>query len=196
MIRTKMKRTACVALTIMLAAQALLLSGCGADSEICEAAAAQVSAELDSLKQGKSGNLPATDGFPEDVSESMLEIYAEKLRDFDYDILDAEPAETEGDGDTVNVTVRIRTYDFGGIYLKTWKDQMQTDGSQSDESQFYADLFARIAAADAKDCVNDAVVVCTASGDDGRTTDIRTNEALMNAISGDMIDQIRDLAEQ
>lgn len=186
------------ALALMIAVMAL--PGCSSDEEALQAASDQVTFELNTVKEGKTAGISAAEELSDEVSEEMLDVYDEKLRDFDFGIVSAEktdPEETGGEAESVSVTVRVKTYDFGTVYLETWKDYMSQNEAGRDESQFYSDLFTRIAALDSKDYTKDVVVTCTDLACDGTCqTDIRTNEALMNALSGDMLAQMKELAEE
>ena len=127
------------------------------------------------------------------MSEKLLAEYADKLRDFDYEIVGSRE---DGDEEyAVLVTARITTYDFGTVYLQTWKDYMAIDEDSRIESQFYTDLFTRFASLSAKNYTSDVDILCVPDGD-GWKTDVKTNEALMNAISGGLVEQMRDLAEE
>ena len=186
-------RIAVLMLIPIMAAMLWVITSCSnSNSEDYADAELAVKTDLEALKNDHNA-LPKVEEFSDDVSEAMLEAYVEKLRDFDYEITGSEKSE---DGDSVLVTVRITTYDLGSVYLETWNDQMKIDKNARYESQFYTNLFTRIASLTTKDYTGTATIVCRENGDSGEwTTDVRTNSSLMNAISGGMVAEMVNLSE-
>lgn len=177
---------------IMILIATFALTGCGEVTNEYAEAEAKVAEELEALKQG-GNEMPALADFPEDISEAQYSAYAKKLRDFDYVIAGSEKSK---DGNSINVTVDITTYDFGSVYLETWNDQMKIEESLRYESQFYNDLFTRFAAMSVKKYSGSAVIACTKNENGEWTTDIKENAGLLNAISGGMVKEMLELAEE
>ena len=129
--------------------------------------------------------------------EELLGGYLTKLRDFDYEILGSK--KDENDENAVIVTVRVSTYDFGNAYLSTWKEFLEMDeyheGTQND--LFMRSLMYKCTALNSKDFLTDVDVVCTdPDGSGNYETDLKSNDEMMNAISGGMMEQIKLLAEE
>lgn len=178
---------------MLLTSMPAALASCGSGTNEFAEAEEQVAKELDALKSG-SGDMPAMTKISEDmeISESLMASYAEKLRDFEYVIAGSGKSE---DGKSVNVTVIITTYDFGSVYLETWNDRMKIEESQRYDNQFFGDLFTRFASLSVKNYTGQAVIACTRGEDGNWATDIKTNPGLVNAISGGMVAEMTELAE-
>ena len=194
-------RKSLMALTILLLAAAvvmavMLLTGCSKEPESYPEAEEYVKEQLEAIK-----NADADDGIikslTEDVSGdfdgAMLEGYIDKLKEFDYEIIDSSKAKSE-EGTAAAVTVRITTYDFGNEFLKAWNEHMSQDEEDRWQSQFYSFLLIRLSSVSSKDFTSRINVICTDANDDGNwKTDIKGNEDLMNAISGGMMNEIKNL---
>lgn len=202
--RSRRKRTlnkVLTAINILLLAAAvaiavMVLTGCSKEPEACPEAEVVTSSELDKLKSADVAD-DSLKAFTEDVSGeydgSMLEGYIEKLKDFDYEILGSQKAEDENSAD---VLVKITTYDFGNEYLKAWNEHMSQDETDRWQSQFYSFLLLRLGSVSNKDYVSEIKVTCTdPEGDGNWQTDLKSNEELMNAISGGMLNEIKNLAK-
>lgn len=179
-------------LMMLLAFMPVAMASCESGTNEFAEAESEVASELEALKSG-STEVPSVTERSEDVSESMMAAYAEKLRDFDYVIAGSGKSE---DGKSVVVTVNITTYDFGSVYLETWNDRMKIEEDLRYDSQFYSDLFTRFAALSVKNYTGQAAIVCTKGGDGKWTTDVKTNPDLINAISGGLVAEMTDLAEE
>ena len=190
--RGRKYRPVILLLTILLAMAPAVLASCDSGTNEYAEAETEVAAELDALKSG-SGEIPVTADFSEDVSEAMLKAYADKLRDFDYVIAGSGKSE---DGSSVIVTVNITTYDFGSVYLETWNDRMQIEEELRYDSQFYGDLFTRFASLSVKNYTGQAAIVCTRDEKGEWTSDMKTNPELINAISGGMVAEMTELADE
>jgi hypothetical protein len=177
---------------LLLAILPAVLTSCSNGTNEFAEAESEVAKELDALKSG-SGDIPVAADFSEDVSEAMLRAYAEKLRDFDYIIAGSGKSK---DGSSVIVTVDITTYDFGSVYLETWNDRMKVEEDLRDDSQFFSDLFTRFASLSVKNYSGQAAITCTRDEEGKWTTDLKTNPQLINAISGGMLDEMTELAEE
>lgn len=185
-------KVAIMLLMILLALTSVVMASCGTGSNEFAEAETEVTKELEALKNGSSA-VPQVAGASEEVSEEMMSAYAEKLRDFDYVIAGSGKSE---DGESVVVTVNITTYDFGSVYLETWNDRMKIEESLRYDSQFYSDLLTRFAALSVKNYTGQAAIVCKKDGEGKWTTDMSTNHGLINAISGGMLDEMNELAEE
>lgn len=192
--RGKTHRPIIMLFVILLALTPAVLSSCYSGSNEFAEAEAAVTEELEALKSG-SGDMSAVTRFSEDagISEAMTEAYAEKLRDFDYVIAGSGVSE---DGESVIVTVNITTYDFGSVYLETWNDRMKMDESLRSDSQFYGDLFTRFASMSVKNYTGQAEIKCTHDEEGGWTTDMKSNPGLIDAVSGGMVTEMAELAEE
>lgn len=190
--RARKYRSVIMLLAILLVIAPAVLASCDSGTNEYAEAEAEVASELDALKSG-SGEVPVTADFSEDVTEAMLKAYAEKLRDFDYVIAGSGKSE---DGSSVIVTVSITTCDFGSVYLETWNDRMQIEEDQRYDSQFYGDLFTRFASLSVKNYTGQASIVCTRDEKGKWTSDLKTNPELINAISGGMVAEMTELAEE
>lgn len=172
----------------------MVLTGCSKEPERYPEAEAKVAAELDSIKSADVSD-DSMKIFTEDVSGevdgSMLEGYVSKLKDFDYEILGSHKAEED---DSVDVHVRITTYDFANEYLRAWNEHMATAEEDRWQSQFYSFLLLRLGSVSSKDYVSDVHVACTdPEGNGNWETDLKSNKELMNAISGGMLAEIENL---
>lgn len=187
------RKTVILILTLLLAVTPAALSSCESGSNEYAEAEAKVAEELDALKSGND-DVPSLSGFSEDaeISEAMMSAYIEKLRDFDYVIAGSSKSE---DGESVIVTVDIKTYDFGKVYLETWNDMMKIDAGLRTDSQFYNDLFTRFTAMSVRNYSGVVSITCTRGEDGEWTTGVMTDPALINAISGGMLAEMIELAE-
>ena len=104
---------------------AIVLTGCEKEPESYPEAEASVSKALDELKSsGTSAAIPKViNDASEQFDPSLLESYADKLKDFDYEIIQSVKAGTDNKND-VEVIVRIKTYDFANEFLKAWNEYM------------------------------------------------------------------------
>ena len=188
----KMQKAIILLLVMLLALMPAVLSSCDNGTNEFAEAETEVTTELEAIKSGNA-EVPQLADPEEGVSETMLAVYAEKLRDFDYIIAGSGKSK---DGNSVIVTVNITTYDFGSVYLETWNDQMKIEEGLRYDSRFYSDLFTRFASLNSKNYVGQAAIVCTKDENGEWTTDIKTYEGLINAISGGLVKEMTDLAEE
>ena len=177
----------------------MVLTGCSKEPENYPEAEALVASELDKIKSADV-NDDFLKAFTEDVSSeydgSMLEGYIAKLKDFDYEILGSSKDPDGEDGDVL-VNVRITTYDFGNEYLKAWNEHMMQEEGNRWQSQFYSFLLLRLGSVSSKDFVSEVNVECSDSDGDGTyEADLKSDEELMNAISGGMLNEIENLADE
>lgn len=175
----------------------VVLTSCSKEPESYPEAEAAVKNELEKLKSADVSDSTLT-VLTKDVSGeydgSMLEGYITKLKDFDYEILGSQKA--EGDN-AAAVLVKITTYDFGNEYLKAWNEHMMQDEANRWQSQFYSFLLLRLGSVTNKDYVSEISVICTDPEGNGEwQTDLKSNEELMNAISGGMLNEIKNLATE
>ena len=174
---------------------AMVLTGCSKEPDNYPEAEALVAKELDAIKTADHSD-ESLKVFTQDVEGELdgtiLEGYIEKLQEFDYEIL--ESSKIEDEDNSVNVKVRITTYDFANAFLKTWNDHMSQEETNRWQSQFYSFLLLRLASVSTKDHVSDVDVVCVDEKGDGNwTTDLKSNEELMDAIAGGMLSEIKNL---
>ena len=179
---------------------AMVLTGCGPkEPETFPEAEAMVASELESIKTAdiSKSALKEFAKIAEGDGEAYAEVYIEKLKDFDYEILGSRRPDGEEESDKAIVTVRINTYDFGSVYLQTWSEYIgeERDWLRS-EHQFYTNLLTRILSMNGKEFMQDVELVCTDEGDGKWTCDIKGNETLMDAISGGLLLQMKALAEE
>ena len=172
----------------------MVLTGCSKEPERYPEAEAKVAAELDSIKSADvtDDSLKMfTEKVSGEVDGSMLEGYVSKLKDFDYEILGSHKADEEN---SAVVHVRITTYDFANEYLRAWNEHMATAEEDRWQSQFYPFLLLRLGSVSSKDYVSDVQVICTdPEGNGNWETDLKSNQELMNAISGGMLSEIEKL---
>ncbi|MBP3895022.1 MAG: hypothetical protein J6D07_01000 [Mogibacterium sp.] len=177
----------------------MVLTGCSKEPENYPEAEALVDTRLNEIKTADNSDA-AIKSFIElagTEDEELLGGYLTKLRDFDYEILGSK--KDENDENAVIVTVRVSTYDFGNAYLSTWKEFLEMDeyheGTQND--LFMRSLMYQCTALNSKDFLTDVDVVCTdPDGSGNYETDLKSNDEMMNAISGGMMEQIKLLAEE
>lgn len=177
----------------------MVLTGCSKEPENYPEAEALVDTRLNEIKTADNSDA-AIKSFIElagTEDEELLGGYLTKLRDFDYEILGSK--KDENDENAVIVTVRVSTYDFGNAYLSTWKEFLEMDeyheGTQND--LFMRSLMYKCTALNSKDFLTDVDVMCTdPDGSGNYETDLKSNDEMMNAISGGMMEQIKLLAEE
>lgn len=177
---------------------AMVLTGCEKEPESYPEAEALVAAELDKIKTADVAEsvLKEFADIAEGEGESLAEIYIEKLKDFDYEILGSQ--KTEGEDNSVSVRARITTYSFGSVYLDAWTDYMEEEEEWlRSERQLYANMLTRILSLNTKDFIQDVDIVCTDPDGSGKwTTDLKSNEILMNAISGGLLEEMKSIASE
>ena len=188
------KKTAII--TIYTALFVMILAACSGGG-----AKGEVKTELDALKTSgtaAAGLEEVKEGLPQEAGEDF-DTFLEKVRDFDYKILGSE-VKNDGDGAYTLVTVKISSYDFGREYLATWKDYLRDhkDASKEDAggSEFYTELFSRLAKLEDRKHVSYVDIKATESEDGSWTTDIQTNEKLQDALFGGMISEMKALASE
>ena len=179
-----------------IAIAVIVLTGCSKEPENYPEAETLVANELGKLKSADASDetlKSLTENVSGEFDGSMLEGYISKLKDFDYEIVSSTKAEVE-EGNAASVKVKITAYDFGNEYLKAWNEHMMQDEEDRWQSQFYSFLLLRLGSVTNKDYVTEVDVICTDPKGDGHwETDLRSNEELMNAISGGMLNEIKNL---
>lgn len=187
----RMKRWASI---IALLLCVLITAGCSAKSDPEK----KVAKELDALKTSESVGSEVLD-FKKDLSDDgkvSFDIFLNKLRDFDYELMGVK--DDDPDDDTTTVTVRIKTYDFGRAYLSVWTEYLKEHNdalSDDDLAGFYEALFAKLSALDKKECIKDVDIVCIEPLDnDEWIANIKDNEQLQDAVFGGMMSEMRALA--
>ena len=172
----------------------LMISGCAARTD----AEKKVAKELDALKTSESVGSEVSDikKMLSDEGRENFDVFLKKLRDFDYELMGSVEEDDHAD-----VTVRIKTYDFGRAYLAEWTDYLREHGDTLDSDDelagFYEELFARLAALDKKECIKDVDIVCLKPLDNGEwIANIKDNEQLQDAVFGGMMSEMKGLAEE
>ena len=184
-------------LVLLCILSGLLLAGCSETHSIAEEA---VMEQLESMRYIE---------FEEASAEELLSMLSDEGRDhfyefkekagkYDYEILGSSEA---GDDATI-VTVQIKTYSFGRIYLETWADYLEsTDASGSkndgsgDQAIFYEALMKNLSEADDKNYIAEVEILCGVPDGTGEMqTDALTNAPLRDAIFGGMLTEIASLA--
>ena len=164
-------------------------------------AVGEVESQLDILKKSRTAEAGLA-GVKEELPESALgdfDSFLSKVRDFDYKVIGSE-AKKDGEEEYTLVTVKITSCDFGREYLSTWKDYLKSHKNASSEdasgSEFYAELFPRLAGLSKKKHVTYVDVKAIEADDGSWATDIRTNEKLQDALFGGMIGEMKRLADE
>ena len=179
---------------------AMVLTGCApkeTEPENFPEAEAMVAAELESIKTSdvSKSALKQFAEIAEGDGEAYAEAYIDKLKDFDYEILKSQKVEDE-EGKAI-VRVRITTYDFGKVYLDTWTEYIEEERDWlRSEHQLYTNLLTRIISMNKKEFIQEVDIVCTDAGEGNWTCDIKGNETLMDAVSGGLLLQMKELAEE
>ena len=179
---------------LLCALMLVMTAGCAQMSE----AEKRVEKELDALKTSESVGSEVS-GLKKSLSEEgakNFDTFITKLRDFDYEIIGT----AEGDDCTI-VTVRIRTYDFGREYLAVWTDYLKEHddllSEDDDLTDFYEQLFARLAGLEKKEYIRDVEITCVDPLGSGEwIADIKDNEQLQDAVFGGMMSEMKALAEE
>ena len=189
------KRKESLSYLIYAAALALILSCCVIMTSCTEIGAeAQVRTDLDTMRT------TALDQDSYDELESLIKKsaredlgeFASKLRSFEYEILGSKNGE---DGSSI-VTVRIRTYSFGKLYLESWSDYLKKNGSKDfDQKTFYSMMVGYLSKAPEKDYFREVAVVCINTDDGEWRTDVLYNSDLRDAVYGGMLTEIAELAK-
>ena len=163
-------------------------------------AVVKVEKELDALKSSESvgSEVDSLRATLSDEGKSNFDSFLKKLRDFNYEVT-GDKASDKPDEDTVTVTVRIKTYDFGREYLATWTDYLKENNdalSGDDLDGFYETLFARLAALDKKECIKYVDITCIEPLENGEwIANIKNNKQLQDAIFGGMLSEMNALAD-
>ena len=175
---------------------AMVLTGCSSTPDSYPEAESQVSKDLDELKNADNLDsvLSSMSEFINDKESEAMKVYLDKVRDFDYEIMGSKAV--EGTTKTAIVTVRINTYDFGNLYLKTWEDYIATEEWLQNDDVFDNLLF-KFTSLNSKDYTTDVDITCkdTEENDNWETDINKDNEALMDALSGGMLGTMKKLAE-
>lgn len=160
----------------------------------------RVRSDLEMLQTTGSagGHLTSMDEVLSKDAGKNMDRFLAKVRNFDYDVVGCERHDSE-DPPYTTVTVRIRTYDFGSLYLAAWTDYLRSHSELKDdaaaESEFYDELFAKLADAGSKEYIRDVKITAMEPMDNGEwITDITGNEELQDALFGGMLGEMKKLA--
>lgn len=170
---------------------AMVLTGCKSKPETFPEAEARVSEELDAIKTAEPTDetIQSLTSVAGEFDGAMLDGYLAKLKEFDYEITNSRKGEEDN---SCIVTVKITTYDFANEYLRAWNEYMEVEEGNRWQSQFYSFLLLRLGSVSNKDYVEEVDINCKEDG--GKwTTDLKTNDRLINALSGGMMDEVKRL---
>ncbi len=180
-------------LAATLLALSIIFTGCASNG-----AEKQVKEDLNSMKNiDLYGDLTAElENELSDKGKENFEKFKALAAQYEYDIIETEESEAEDD-DSIIVTVRIRTYNFGREYLRTWTEYLEVLGEDEfDQSEFYELLMENLSSLESKGYYQDVDIVCIdALGDGAWQTDVSSNPELRNAILGGMPAEMAALAE-
>lgn len=170
---------------------AMVLTGCKSKPETFPEAEAKVSEELEAIKTAEPTDetIKSLTSVAGEFDGAMLDGYLTKVKDFDYEITNSRKGEEDN---SCIVTVKITTYDFANEYLRAWNEYMEVEEGNRWQSQFYSFLLLRLGSVTNKDYVEEVDINC--KEEDGKwTTDLKTNDRLINALSGGMMDEVKRL---
>lgn len=180
-----MKRLLC---TVMLVLMTLMLAGCGKATP-----SDAVSDALDELKTAEVGDLLALDNM--ELSEDTTEAYRDfltKVSGFDYEITGETVAEDE---QSAVVDVTITTYAFGDAFLDAYEELYQTyDASEINTDVIYKAVFDKLNSLEDKSSSYSIKIECEKK-DDKWVAKLDDNGKFNNAILGDMVYVLKELAE-
>lgn len=174
----------------------LTLAGCSS----MNGAEKKVSKELKILQESDSTGsevMDLRDSMSEDGREDFDE-FIKKLRSFDFEITGSEEVR-DGDDRYTEVSVRIKTFDFGREYLALWTEYLKADPETRPEetTEFFEMLFDRLDSLEEKERISYIKIVCFDPLDNGEwIADIKENEELQDAIFGGMLSEMKTLAAE
>lgn len=171
----------------MSAMMTMSLIGCGGS-----APKDQVKKDIDAIKKESTESIMKSMGDSINdlkeygISQKSIEDFTEKLKDFDYEILDEKV-----DGDKATVNVKITTYDFKSSIKKSFQSlyQKALSGEIKSEKELYAymdkEVFGSLNKLKDKTLSKEVKINCKKK--DGKwETDIEQSQDFQNAILGDM----------
>lgn len=188
----KLKKTSLILLLVTVLVSALMLAGCGGES----GAEARVKEDLESMRSVELDQDTASEieSLMNNEGKEYYQKFLKMAGDFDYEISQTE----KKDGAAV-VTVKIRTYDFGSEYLKTWADFLEAsetsgDGSGYDTAKLYEMLFQNLSSLQKKEYTGYVDIKCTQGSDGKWSSDATADPGVRNAVFGGMLYEINSLA--
>ena len=186
-------------ITILMTALLCLMTFAGCSD--MNGAEKKVSYELKALQSSESVGSEVINlrNSLSDEGRKHFDGFLDKLRDFDFEITGSEKDESKDD-DYTQVSVRIKTYDFGREYLAVWTEFLRAHPdqlSEDDLDDFYELLFERLDELDEKSCIKTLKIVCIDPLDNGEwIAGIKDNEELQDAIFGGMMSEMKTLAAE
>lgn len=127
----------------------------------------------------------------DDVKKSYKE-FMEKLHEFDYEIVKESISD---DGDSATVEVKITTYSFGNAYLNSYEEIIEKhEVSEITGDILYGNLFKNMSELEDKNFTKTVTIDCK-KPDDKWTAELNGNRAFQNAIFGDLIEILTELAQ-
>lgn len=185
-----MKTMAAITAVVFMLLFIIILTGCSKNE-----AEVIVNEELDSMRtlDLDQASVEELEGLLSKEGREYFYEFKRKAADYEYKILGSE----ENDDGTTAVSVQVKTYSFGRIYLETWADYLEDNkGDRFDQSDFYELLVKNLSEADTKDYAATVIVTCSDPEKDGNwKTDAGSNKALRDALFGGMLTEIASLAE-
>ncbi len=171
---------------VLTATMLLSLAACGEDT-----ASSQLKKDISDFKKADIAGTLIDESSLSDENKAAYKDFIKMTQDFDYTISDEKISE---DGNSATVKLEITSYDFGTAYLDAWDAVIASKKKLSEENEFYTVFFEQVEALEDMDYVSDVTIKCT-KGDDGKwTTDLASNSDFRNAIMGDMINIVKELA--
>lgn len=176
-----------VLIICMSAVMTMSLIGCGGSGP-----KDQVKKDINAIKKESTENIVKSMGDSlkdlkdYGISKKSIEGFTEKLKDFDYEILDEKV-----DGDKATVNVKITTYDFKSSVKKSFQSlyQKALNGEIKSEKELYAYIDKEVFGSlnKLKDKTLSKKVKINCKKKDGKwETDIEQNQDFQNAILGDL----------
>ena len=178
----------------LVVATAVVVTSCGKNATPSDAVEAELKGiqteEIKDLKKSMPNSLDSS-------YDKQWGDFLKKIQDFDYKVKDEKVS-----GKKATVTVTITTYDFGQAYQSTY-DQIVNDAksgsltSSTDVTKYTYDLlFKNILGVKNKKYTKDVVINCKKNDDGEWTTDAQTNQNLLNALMGGMVEKIAAISGQ
>lgn len=182
------KLTAALLMAVLVIITACGCTDSGAEKKTAEDLEAMRYVQLDGDTEKEISSLLS------DRGREYFELFLAKAGEFEYEIIDSDKTGS-GDAQTAKITVRIRTYDFAGEYLKTWTDFLEESASEKyDDAVLYEKLFRNLSSIKQKDYLADVVITCQTDAEGNWTTDAKSSPELLDAILGGMLGEIAGLA--
>lgn len=185
--RSSMKKIIALMLVVITA---LMLAGCGKKDSPTTA----VETALDNLKESEITDT-LLDSTGETLSDEVKESYRDfmkKLHDFDYEVVDEQIAD---DGESAIVKVKITTYSFGNAYLDSYEEVVEKYKiPEITPDILYGTFFKKMSELEDKNYTETVKIDCKLK-DDKWVAELDSNRELQNAMLGDAIEILTELAQ-